>query len=134
MTGRRDGFTLIEVLVTVVLLAVILTSLAGFTFTTARQAITVGDVTGREAAMLEIVNRYVALPYTALNSRQDTVGTGLNRFERRATVTFRPDSASATVEIRVRPMQRDTTPVVLRLVRKGKPPRSPLCLSGNCAP
>jgi prepilin-type N-terminal cleavage/methylation domain-containing protein len=131
MNGTRSGFSMVEVLVAMVLLAVILTALAGFTFTTARRAITVTDASAREALLLESVNRFNSLPFDSLRTGCDTVGTVRNRFSRCATVT-RSGNRSATVVVSVTPLQRGLPGSTARFVRPGNPQPSPLCVSGNC--
>jgi prepilin-type N-terminal cleavage/methylation domain-containing protein len=62
----RGGFTLIEVLVAMVLLAIVLTMLAAFSLGTAAQLVNLsrGDV--RQALTQREVNRLAALPYNEL--------------------------------------------------------------------
>lgn len=134
MDSTRPGFSLIEVVVAMVLLALILTSLAGFTFVTARQSITLADANAREAVLLATVNRYSALPFDQLVTRCDTVafpeGSTQDRFLSCATVT--PGAVRAVIDISVEPLQRDAATSGTRIVRSAPPPPSPLCMSGNC--
>jgi len=64
---NRDGVTLIELLVAMVILAVMLTSVAGLTFEAARRSIVTRGENYRQAAMLEEVNRLTAEPYDNLS-------------------------------------------------------------------
>jgi prepilin-type N-terminal cleavage/methylation domain-containing protein len=137
MKSRQDGFTIIEVVMAMMLLAIVLTSLAGFTFSTARAAVATGDATSRQAASLELVNRLNAMPADSLGvllatPYVDTFDLGVrNRFERRATLTGNGQVNQVVVQTRA--MQRDTTPLVVRFMRQ--PPGangSPLCVSGAC--
>ena len=70
MKAQQQGFTLVEVVIALVLMAIILTTLGGLTFVTARQAVVADNTMEREAASLEMVNRYAAMPFNQL-----TVGT-----------------------------------------------------------
>ena len=49
-------------------LAIILTALAGLTYTTARQAVRNTDSTTLQAASVAMVNRFTALPYASLSA------------------------------------------------------------------
>ncbi|HSJ26101.1 MAG TPA: prepilin-type N-terminal cleavage/methylation domain-containing protein [Longimicrobiales bacterium] len=136
MDSTREGFSLIEVVVAMVLLAIILTSLAGFTFVTARQAITVSDANAREAVLHATVNRYSGLPWDSLQSRCANVSfhadSTMDRFRWCADVTA--DTRRAVINITVEPLQRDAATSAARIVRAAPPPPSPLCISGNCSP
>jgi prepilin-type N-terminal cleavage/methylation domain-containing protein len=135
MNETRQGFSIIEVVVAMVLLAIILTTLAGFTFTTTRSAVHASDAATRETASLELVNRLAALPFAQLAAQvgYDTVVINpRNRYERRVQVTFAPANTTASVTITTTPLQRGVPATVVRFVRPGPPPPSPLCLSGSC--
>ena len=60
---NRDGVTLVELLVAMVLLGVMMTSVAGLTFEAARRSIVTTGDSYRQAALLEEVNRLTAEPY-----------------------------------------------------------------------
>jgi prepilin-type N-terminal cleavage/methylation domain-containing protein len=62
----REGFSLVEVVVTMVILAVIVMSLAALTGYTAQRSLLAANTTGRQAVALQEANRVAALPYTAL--------------------------------------------------------------------
>jgi prepilin-type N-terminal cleavage/methylation domain-containing protein len=135
----RDGFSLIEVVVAIVLLAIILTTLAGFTFATTQSAVLVGDRGSREAVKLATVNRYNALPYEALaaiagqSQCQVVVINGENdRYETCARVST--GSNRATVWVVVRPLQRGVPADSTRFVRVAPQQQNALCTTGNCAP
>jgi prepilin-type N-terminal cleavage/methylation domain-containing protein len=135
MNGTRQGFSIIEVVVAMVLLAIILTTLAGFTFTTTRSAIQASDAATREAASLELVNRIAALPFTHLAAQvgYDTVVINVrNRYERRVQVALAPGNTTASVTITTTPLQRGVPATVVRFVRPGPLPPNPLCVSGSC--
>jgi prepilin-type N-terminal cleavage/methylation domain-containing protein len=130
MTGARQGTTMVEVVVAMVLLSVILTALGGLTFTTARQMMKNTDASTLQAASLEAVNRFTTLPYATLSTAAgcDTTGTANNRFEQCVTVT--PSGSRSTfVEIVTRPLQRVGVPSsTVRFTRAAPPGGNPLCL------
>ena len=119
---------MLEVVVAMVLLSILLTALAGLTFSTAKQAVRNTDGTRVQAASLELVNRFSALPYNSLAAaaRCDTVGTLNNRFRRCATVTTIGNSAQ--VEIVTTPLQRSAAAITVRFTRVAPASTNPLCI------
>jgi prepilin-type N-terminal cleavage/methylation domain-containing protein len=115
MNTRQQGFTIVEVVVAMVMLAVILTLMGGITFSAARQSLINGTAAQRQAASLELVNRYTALPFASLQAFSDTVDYNGNRFERTVQVTVRPDSA--VIIIATKPMRAGVPATSVRLVR-----------------
>jgi prepilin-type N-terminal cleavage/methylation domain-containing protein len=85
----RAGFSLIEIMVSVTLLAIALTSLAGLSFTAARHQREVTAATYRAALMAEQVNRLTTIPFGALPAEPvDTfVTAGPFPHRRQITVT-----------------------------------------------
>jgi prepilin-type N-terminal cleavage/methylation domain-containing protein len=129
MKKQQDGFTLVEVVIALVLMAVILTTLGGLTFVTARQAVVADNTMEREAASLELVNRYATMPFNqlALGTACDSAGTTNNLYRRCVTVT--PLSTARRVVIVTTPEQRGVAPSTVTLVRNPPPSASPLCVS-----
>ena len=130
MNTRQEGFTIAEVIVTMTLLGIILTTLGGLTYTTARQAVVNTDTTTLEAASLETVNRFAALPFANLQAAAgcDTTGTLNNKYRRCVTVNVSGNSAQ--VQVVTTPLQRTTrVPVATVLfTRVGPPSSNPLCV------
>jgi prepilin-type N-terminal cleavage/methylation domain-containing protein len=123
----QDGFTIVEVIVALVMMAVILTSLGGLTYATASQAIFASDATTREAASLETMNRLATLPYADLPSAVgcETIGGKNNQYQRCVTMTT---SGSLTrIRIVTTPLQRKASAVTVQLVRTEPPTGNPLC-------
>jgi prepilin-type N-terminal cleavage/methylation domain-containing protein len=140
MTRRQDGFSMVEVLLAMVLLAIILTALAGFTFSTAQRALVAGDASTREAIKVAAVNRLNTVPWdtvtaiAAVGSRCDIVALAdRNRYRRCLRVTA-SGTRSAVVWVVITPLQRGLVADSTRFVRQGETPPSPLCTSGNCGP
>lgn len=131
MSSQRDGFTIMEVIVTIVLVAIILTTLAGLTFATARQAVFAGDVATREAASLATLNRLATLPFDQLAGAAGcrTAGTANNEYS--MCVTVSTAGGAARVNVTTTPLQRAGAPTSLDLVRMGPPPENPFC-SPSC--
>src|SRR5215210_2698240 len=99
MNPRRDGFSMLEVVLAMGLLSVILTSLAGLAFKTAKQAVLNGDGSRVEAASLQLVNRLSSLPYLTLAGAAgcDTVGSLNNKVQRCVALTTTGNAAQVQV-------------------------------------
>lgn len=129
MKTQQDGFTLVEVVIALVLMAIILTTLGGLTFVTARQAVVADNSMEREAASLDLVNRYATMPFNDLTTGQvcDSAGSTNNWYRRCATVT--PLGTARQVVIETTPEQRDVAASIVTLIRNPPPAASPLCVS-----
>jgi prepilin-type N-terminal cleavage/methylation domain-containing protein len=124
----RPGFSMMEVVVAMILLSIILTALAGLTFKTAKQAVLNTDGTKVQAASLELVNRFSALPFNSLVAAAgcDTVGTLNNKFQRCVTVTTTGNSAQ--VQVVTQPLQRSAAAITVRFNRVAPGSTNPLCI------
>jgi prepilin-type N-terminal cleavage/methylation domain-containing protein len=133
MNSSRAGFTVVEVLVAVVLLAVILTMLGGLTFSTSRQSVANANAATRQSTSLELVNMLTVLPYDMLvpGMACDTVGTIRNRYQR--CVTVAAAGAGREVVINTTPLQYRAAPSTVRFMRASPvPTQNPLCTLGGC--
>jgi prepilin-type N-terminal cleavage/methylation domain-containing protein len=128
MNARQPGFSMLEVVVAMILLSVILTALAGLTFNTAKQAVLNTDGTKVQAASLELVNRFSALPYGSLAGAAgcDTVGTVNSQIQRCVTVTTTGNSAQ--VQVVTTPLQRSAAAITVRFNRVAPGSTNPLCI------
>ena len=72
--SRRGGFSTIEVIVALAILAVGVLGLAGTTALVARQVSMADLATERSAALQTVVERLRATPYTSLSSGSDSIG------------------------------------------------------------
>jgi prepilin-type N-terminal cleavage/methylation domain-containing protein len=132
--SNREGFTLLEVIVSIVLLSIIIAGLAGMTFASAQQAVFTTNAASRQALSLELVNRFSTLPYDSLANyavmQCDSVGPVNDSYRR--CVSSTANGRQSTVEITVIPLQRNTSASTVRLVRMDDVPQSnPLC-SPSC--
>jgi prepilin-type N-terminal cleavage/methylation domain-containing protein len=131
MMSNREGFSLVEVLAAVIIMAIIMTSLSGLTFMTARQAVRADNTMVREAAALETVNRFATLPYASLAAAAgcDSAGGPGNWYQRCATVTSLGNARR--VDIVTTPMQRGIPATTVTLIRNPPATGNPLC-SPSC--
>lgn len=130
MNARSDGFTIVEVVIAMVLMGIIIMMLGALTYTSAQQTVITADATSRQAASLELVNRFSTLPFDQLaaNAACDTVGGTNARFQR--CVTVAAGATRSTVDIVTTPLQRAAQPMSVRLVRSGPPTTNALCTTG----
>jgi prepilin-type N-terminal cleavage/methylation domain-containing protein len=126
---NRDGVTLIELLVAMVIFGVMMTSVAGLTFEAARSSmVTTGD-NYRQAVMLEEVNKWTAEPYGNLTvgSVCRSVSTGVFPHTRCITTTSTGLYAKQLIII-VTPQQRGVRPDTVVFTRARAPVTNPLFL------
>jgi prepilin-type N-terminal cleavage/methylation domain-containing protein len=129
MIRNRQGLSLIELLVAMVLLGIMITSVAGLTFEAGRRSIVASAENYRQAAMIREVNRLTAMPYSSIS-----VGTAC----RYVTTTAMPhqicvtaaklSNYSKTMTVIVRPAVRGVSPDTLVLIRANAPIINPLSL------
>lgn len=133
MSGAREGFTLVEVLVSVVLLAILLTMLSGLTFSTARQSVNNASAAGRQAASLELVNQLSTLPWNMITAgtRCDTAFTAADNYQRCAVITN--VGGRREIVVTTTPLIHAAAPSVVRFSRSSPvAPQNPLCTLGPC--
>ena len=65
---NQDGFTLVEVVVSMMILSVVLVSLAAVTFQTARRSLGAQGVDQRQAVLMQQINLFSAVPYDSLTN------------------------------------------------------------------
>ena len=66
--SNREGFTLVEVMIAMVILTTVMATLAGLTFQTARRALSAQGTDQRQAVMMEQVNMMSAVPFDSLRN------------------------------------------------------------------
>jgi prepilin-type N-terminal cleavage/methylation domain-containing protein len=86
--GGQAGFSLVEVVVAMVLLAVVVMSLGVLSTYTAQRAVALTNGSGRQAFALRETNRLAAMPYDSLPNAVgcDTLTTGQLSYNRCITV------------------------------------------------
>ena len=133
--GRaRDGFTLIEVVVAMVLLSTVLVMLAGMTFQTAQRSVDLHSTGSRQALMLQEVNRMSALDYddvaAEVGCRTLDAGDGM---QYNSCISTTPVGVnSAQVQVIMSPVRASLIkPDTVRFVHSKPPTSNPLC-SPSC--
>ncbi|HUF51258.1 MAG TPA: prepilin-type N-terminal cleavage/methylation domain-containing protein [Longimicrobiales bacterium] len=127
MNGKQQGFTIAEVVISMVMLSIILVTLGGLTYVSAQRAIIATASSHRQAYSLETVNRLTTLPYANLAGAAgcDTTGSTNNEYERCVTVT--PSGNSARVQVVTTPLHFNAPASTVNFVRIGASPTNPLC-------
>lgn len=101
---RRSGFSLVEIVVAMMLLSVTLLALAALMTQVAAQSRTTEVVAQRNAALIQQVNYYTALSYTALDPALagcEAVESEMLPYERCVEIT--EVGTTRTVKIRITP-------------------------------
>ncbi|MGH7129094.1 MAG: type IV pilus modification PilV family protein [Longimicrobiales bacterium] len=127
MKSNREGTSLVELLVAMTLLGVVLTSLAGLTFDTARRSIVVAGNGYMQGVVTEQINRLEAIPFSQLPAAAGcmTVANGVFPHRRCITVTD-VNSIHRLVRMIVQPGQLGLLPDTVDLVRWNPPAINPL--------
>jgi prepilin-type N-terminal cleavage/methylation domain-containing protein len=128
MKSTPSGFTIVEVVVAMFMLSVVLSMMGSLIFSAARQSITNGTAAQRQAASMELVNRYATLPFADLQPYRDTVDLGGNLFDRTVAVTIYADSAVIVVENQ--PLLHGVSASQVRMVRS----RNAAATNSLCTP
>jgi prepilin-type N-terminal cleavage/methylation domain-containing protein len=126
---NREGLSLIELLVAMVLLGIMITSVAGLTFEAGRRSIVASAENYRQAAMLREVNRLTAMPYSSisLGTTCRTVTTTAMPHQICVTAT-KLSNYSRTMQVIVKPGVRGVPPDTLVFIRANAPVINPLSI------
>jgi len=127
MKSNREGTSLVELIVAMTLLGVVMTSLAGLTFDTARRSVIVAGNGYMQGVMTEQVNRLAALPFANLPSAAGcmTVSTGV--FPHRRCITVADvTNVRRNVQLIIQPAQPGLLSDTANLVRWSAPATNPL--------
>ena len=128
MSTRQEGFTIAEVVISMVLLSIILVTLGGLTYTSAQRALTATASAQRQAYAMETVNRLTTLPFANLAGAAgcDSVGSPNMRFQRCITVTTAGNAATITL-VTTPVNQKAVGTSTLRFYRANTAATNPLC-------
>lgn len=127
MKSNREGTSLVELLVAMTLLGVVMTSLAGLTFDTARRSVIVAGNTYMQGVVTEQSNRLAAMPFANLPSAAGCVNVTTGVFPHRRCITVADISnVRRDVQMIILPSQRGLLPDTARLVRWSPPTTNPL--------
>jgi prepilin-type N-terminal cleavage/methylation domain-containing protein len=128
MGGRRNGFTLIEVIVAMVLLAVAVSSLAAMMYSVSTSSKKVTGAAYRNGVLMHEVNRLIALPYDSLavGSSSIYVTDGVYKHNRVITVA-EPAAKLKTVQVVITPFNPDYKPDTVRFTRTNARTSKVLC-------
>ncbi|HEX6308344.1 MAG TPA: hypothetical protein VFZ69_09170 [Longimicrobiales bacterium] len=130
MKSQREGFTLGGLVMALVIMAIIVTTLAGVTYVTARQALVADNAMARQAVALQTINRFATLPYANIAAAAtppcDTVGETNRRFE--TCVNLTSGTNAMIIQVVTTPLQHRVPPSSMQLVRSAPPSSNPLCM------
>lgn len=95
MTGNARGFSLIEIMVAITLLALCLVGVAQVTFVMARRAYTISGGQARDGILAQQVSQFAALPFDSLEGKAGSITVNKPPMPYTRTVTV--DSLSPTL-------------------------------------
>ena len=131
----RRGFTLVEVIVSMVLLAIAVSSLAGLTHSVSQSSIKVTGAAYRNGVLMQEINRLVALPFDQLGVGTTSFSTASGNYPHSRIVTV--DSVRTnvkTVKVIVTPTNPLYKPDTLQFTRTNARTSRVLCTICNDRP
>lgn len=131
--STRKGFSLIEVIVSMVLLAICVSSLAALTHSISQSSIKVTGAAYRNGVLMHEVNRLIALPYdsVAVGTLSYSASTGPYPHTRLITVTEPVPAKVKSVRIIVTPTNPLYKPDTLSFTRTNARTSKVLCTICN---
>lgn len=124
----RQGFSLIEVIVAMVLLAVAVSSLAGLMYSVSQSSIKVTGLAYRNGVLMHEVNRLIALPYDSLAVGTTSYATTSGAYPHTRVITVAsPATAMKTVKVIVTPTNRLYQPDTMKFTRTNARTSKVLC-------
>lgn len=127
MTPRR-GFSLIEVIVSMVLLAIAVSSLATMMYSVSQSSMKVTGSAYRNGVLMHEINRLIALPYDSLPVGTRTYGATSGAYPHTRIVTIaEPTTALKTVRVIVTPTNPLYKPDTLKFTRTNARTSKVLC-------
>lgn len=125
-SDTREGFSLIELIVAIVLLGIVLVTLGGLSFRTARSSLDVANSSSRQAVGVGLVNHLNSIDYDSLPAQAgcDTVMVGNAGYQQCVTLTggIRRTDVSVTVT----PLRAGSFPRTFVFTRMQKPRVNPV--------
>ena len=128
---RRKGFSLIEVIVSMVLLAIAVSSLATMMYSVSQSSMKVTGSAYRNGVLMHEINRLIALPFDSLpaNSTQSFSTTGgAYPHERVVTITS-PAAQVKAIKVIVTPTNPLYKPDTLQFTRTNARTSRVLCIT-----
>lgn len=126
--GPRKGFSLIEVIVSMVLLAIAVSSLGGLMFSISQSSMKVTGSAYRNGILMHEVNRLVALPYDSLGVGSLSFSETGGKYPHTRVVTIaEPTVALKTVEVVLTPANPIYKPDTLKFTRTNARTSRVLC-------
>jgi len=131
----RPGFTLIEVIVSMILLAIAVSSLAGLTHSVSQSSMKVTGAAYRNGVLMHEVNRLIALPYDSLGVGTTTFSVSSGNYPHSRVITIaEPAEKVKTVKVIVTPTNPLYKPDTLNFTRTNAKTSKVLCTICNDKP
>ncbi|MGZ3332004.1 MAG: type IV pilus modification PilV family protein [Gemmatimonadaceae bacterium] len=119
VTNERKGFSVVEVIVAMVLLAIAVSSLAALTYSVSQSAMTATANAYRNGVLMQEVNRLEGLPYDSLKAVTTSVDvlTGPYFYNKKITVVEPTLNQLKTVQIIIKPQNTKFKPDTAAFIR-----------------
>jgi prepilin-type N-terminal cleavage/methylation domain-containing protein len=124
----RKGFSLIEVIVSMVLLAIAVSSLATMMYSVSQSSMKVTGAAYRNGILMHEANRLIALPYDSLAVGTHTFGTSIGKYPHTRVVTItEPVAKLKNIKVVVTPSNPIYKPDTLQFTRTNAKTSKVLC-------
>jgi len=131
----RIGFTLIEVIVAMILLAIAVSSLTGLTHSVSQSSIKVTGAAYRNGVLMHEVNRLIALPYDSLGVGTTSFSVSSGNYPHSRVVTIaEPAEKVKTVKVIITPSNPLYKPDTVKFTRTNPRTSKVLCTTCNDKP
>lgn len=125
-TRPRRGAGLAEIMVAMIIFAAVATSYAAVTLRYATRMKTISAGAARSAAITEVINRLMAVPFDSLAGRAGSFTTSTGSFPNTRTITVTGTGNSRTVTLILTPANAAIKPDTVVLTRAKRYEGSPL--------
>lgn len=119
LTNERKGFSVVEVIVAMVLLAIAVSSLAALTYSVSQSAMTATANAYRNGVLMQEVNRLEGLPYDSVANASTSVDvfTGPYHYTKKITVTEPTVNLVKTIRVIIVPQNTKFKPDTASFIR-----------------
>ena len=118
LRGSREGVSLVELLIAVMLIGVVVTSLGGMSFTAARQSVVLAADGYLRGVLTQEVNRLHAIPFPQLPSGSSCVSVTTGSFPHTRCLTITTVNVwTRSISVTVTPTQAGVKPATVSFTR-----------------
>jgi prepilin-type N-terminal cleavage/methylation domain-containing protein len=116
--ARQKGFSLVEVIVAMLLLAICVTALAGLSYSVSQSSMKVTGTAYRNGVLMQELNRLETLPYDSLHNGVSSISVATAPYPHTRYITIaEPSTNLKTVKIIITPVNSRFKPDTMNFTR-----------------